>query len=128
MAKRKNNQDETPIRFHTPSTRKGGGAPIPINQPHWKYNQWGKSAPGWIDWVVIVFMLFVGLYFVMSTLLADQFSPLPFFMGLALTVITALFLGRMVIQTRNHKLQHKDDKKEEALKKARRPRRRKDYK
>jgi len=119
-----NNQDETPIRFYIPSARRGERIPIPINQPHWKYANLGKSKPGRLDWFVIILMLGVGIAVLISAFLTSPFPTLSFVIGLILTLITIWFLGWMFFQARKDKAEPQETQKE---KKIKRPRKRKDY-
>ena len=119
-----NNQDETPIRFYIPSARRGERISIPINQPHWKYANLGRSKPGRLDWFVIILMLGVGIATLISAFLSSPFSALTFVIGLILTLVTVWFLGQMFSQAQKDKAEPQEAQKE---KKIKRPRRRKDY-
>lgn len=119
-----NNQDETPIRFYIPSSRRGVRIPIPINQPHWKYIKPGKAKPGRRDWFVIILMLGVGIAILISAFMTYPFPTLTFVIGLILTLITIWFLGRMFFQSQKDKAEPPETQKE---KKIKQPRRRKDY-
>ena len=118
-----NNQDETPIRFYIPSSRRGERITIPINQPHWKYANLGRSKPERLDWFVIILMLGVGIAVLISAFLTSPFPTLSFVIGLILTLITIWFLGWMFFQARKDKAEPQETQKE---KKIKRPRKRKD--
>lgn len=46
MAKKGNNNDETPIQFYVPGVGSGRNkTPVPINQPNWKYLKEGSLKP-----------------------------------------------------------------------------------
>jgi hypothetical protein len=127
MSKGNNDQDESPIRFHIPSLGRGARTPIPLNQPHWRYAKTGTSMPRWFDWIVMIVMLILPLSLLAFAILDSTFSLPKFLLGLTLTIVTAWALGRMIVQARKQKLEHKNDGQEESPKKGRRPRRRKDY-
>jgi hypothetical protein len=75
----------------------------------------------------MIVMLILPLSLLAFAILDSTFSLPKFLLGLTLTIVTAWALGRMIVQARKQKLEHKNDGQEESPKKGRRPRRRKDY-
>jgi hypothetical protein len=58
VAKRNNDQDETPIIWEIPGFKKGPRPPVPLNQPHWVYKNYGFSKPTLAS---IIFSFILGL-------------------------------------------------------------------
>ncbi|MFZ5879160.1 MAG: hypothetical protein ACOY0R_07310 [Chloroflexota bacterium] len=126
MSKGNNDQDETPIQFHIPSMRRSGQAPIPLNQPHWKYGRSDPARYGGFEWFASVLMLLMSLSLLLSAILGPSFAWPLFPVSLVLTLATAWSLGSMMIQTWKHRSLRKD-KRKAPPKRTRQPRRRKDY-
>jgi hypothetical protein len=131
MGKKDGNQDETPIRFEIPMGRKSGGAPIPINQPHWKYGSRRRLyKPGVFDWIVVISFLILSLSILAFGILNFNLLSLIVFLGILMTAGSFLCLYIIIIYDKEYKLRQEAEMKAgtKKTKKARRPKRRKDFK
>jgi len=127
MSKGDSDKDETPIRFYIPRISSRGRAPIPINQPNWKYGS--RGAPKLGEWIFMnAFGLIITLAFY---LIATKGFNLSFWMGLIAASFGVLLLAglnnrlyQQLIIYRNNLEEYKTRRKPEEKKQ---PKRRKDY-
>ena len=126
MSKNDGDRDETPIQFYIPRiSQRHGRAPVPVNQPHWKYN---TSAPGRTEWALIIFinLIFIFSFFVIAIQSNGNGGLVGLLvMGIACILISANII-RMYLRARtNQKLAPQGSRR--AKPKKRHPKRRKDY-
>ena len=125
MSKNDGDRDERPIRFEIPHMGHRGRAPIPINQPNWKY---GTSVPSRAEWAVMIFLdlIFVSLVYLISTRSSwdYRFSGL-ILMGVLCILITANTLRTYLRAITAKKLASQGSRR--AKPKKRHPKHRKDY-
>lgn len=132
MAKRNSNRDETPIIWELPGFKKGPRVPIPVNQPHWVYRNYGFAKPTLITIISslifgllilgIVGFLFLQLWMNVEEWFARTFLIILFGLGVWGFI---LIMMQQIFLYKNHAGDEKVEKKPARLKKH--PKRRKDY-
>jgi hypothetical protein len=123
MAKKDNN-DETPIKFYIPGPGRRSRAPIPINQPHWIY----KPQSNIFEWLMAyLLVVFGGATFAGNVINWTESIPLLLLSTCAFLIGFAQILSLI---RRNRKLTS-DTEKDVSTKKSKEkklPKRRKDFK
>jgi hypothetical protein len=128
MSKGDGDRDETPIQFYIPRISSRGRAPVPLNQPRWKYAPDYATPPGVGDW------LFSALFTVMATtvifLAVTELDNFPKVLFIVIGVIFIFFSTQMTVMRlwkyrKFMKSVRKNETREKPEKKQ--PKRRKDY-
>ncbi len=128
MSKGDGDKDETPIQFYIPRISSRGRAPIPVNQPNWKYASDYATPPAIGDWIFSTLFTIMGLVviYLAITELNDAYVWLFLAFGLFLVYSAALMTIVRLWKYRRYKNNSPDKDVNEKLKRKQ-PKRRKDY-
>ena len=128
MSKGDGNKDETPIQFYIPRISSRGRAPIPLNQPNWKYAPDYAAPPRIGDWLfssLFAVMAFVVIYLGITEI-NGSYKWLFFIIGITFLYFSALMTVVRLMKYRRYTRNLPNEETREKLKKKQ-PKRRKDY-
>lgn len=127
MAKKDNNNDETPIEFRIPNSYgRQANIPIPINQAKWIYK---KAKTGVVDWFFATIFVLIAISLIIIMVIKKEIP-----IGLLLSTVGfggggVAQLHHLIIRAIKDKKRPAPDKTIEtkAQKKKKQPKRRKDF-